>query len=206
MMRVHKKTLPGSILVITNLSQEELKVASHPCGICCKNFSSSKVCILISLHDAKIFTVFDFNFMQNLSNHLTTCKGKFLYPCSYCQATFVSREQYTSHLMSVHKPDTGFAETAVFVGETGHKTRMNRDSAPVSTERSLVYLEPNVKNEAQIFNETVISNLRVLLHYDVALGKRISVRLLCRALIQKFEGDQVLTKPFYCQTKPVILK
>jgi hypothetical protein len=29
--------------IISNLTAEEEKVASHPCGICCKNFSSASV-------------------------------------------------------------------------------------------------------------------------------------------------------------------
>lgn len=43
MQNLHSESLPQQILVVTNLSQEELKVASFPCASCCKNFSSDKV-------------------------------------------------------------------------------------------------------------------------------------------------------------------
>ena len=43
MEQLHSEALPPTILVVSNLSQEELKVASFPCASCCKNFSSSKV-------------------------------------------------------------------------------------------------------------------------------------------------------------------
>ena len=39
----HSQKLPKSLLTISRLSLEEIKIASHPCGICCKNFSSATV-------------------------------------------------------------------------------------------------------------------------------------------------------------------
>lgn len=108
--------------------------------------------------------------------------------------------------MKTHKPQTDFRETAVFIGDSSSKTKTDKKLQPISTERSLVYLNSNVTTEDQIFNPNVVSALRSLLQYDVAMGKRISVRLLCRALIQKFEGDQIITKPFYCQTMQVMFK
>lgn len=201
MRRVHNESLPSSLLVISNLNESELRVASFPCGICCKNFSSSKV----HTRTHKYFNVLiNCVIVQNLSAHLAYCKGKYLYPCVYCRDTFISREDYTQHLMHSHKPQTPFQETAVFVGESSHKTKYDKNNVPLSTERSLVYLQPHVTTKEEIFSSAVISNLRALLHYDVALGKRISVRMLCRALIQKFEGDDVINKPFFCQTKQVI--
>lgn len=115
----------------------------------------------------------------------------------------MTRGDYTSHLVNNHKPQTSFKETAVFIGDSSHKTRKDENLQPVSTERSLVLLAPNLCTKEEIFNPSVISGLRTLLHYDVAMGKRISVRLLCRALIQKYEDDDVITKPFFCQTSQV---
>ena len=43
MRGVHSQKLPKSLLTISRLSLEELKIASHPCGVCCKNFSSATV-------------------------------------------------------------------------------------------------------------------------------------------------------------------
>ena len=43
-MRSHQKRLEG-LQVISNLSAAEEKVSSHPCGICCRNFSSASVSI-----------------------------------------------------------------------------------------------------------------------------------------------------------------
>ena len=40
---MHQKPLGGMYTIISNLTAEEEKVASHPCGICCKNFSSASV-------------------------------------------------------------------------------------------------------------------------------------------------------------------
>lgn len=51
MRTVHHKPHPPSALVITNLPEAEIRVTSNQCGICCKNFSSSKV-----IH--QIFSVF----------------------------------------------------------------------------------------------------------------------------------------------------
>ena len=128
-----------------------------------------------------------------------------MYPCVYCNKTFMTRNDYTHHLVSDHKPKTRFQETGIFVGDTAHKTKF-RKNHPVSSERSLVFMVPGLTTQAEIFNPNVVSNLRQLLHYDIALGKRISVRMLCRSLIQKHDGDTEITKGYYCQTLPVILK
>ena len=40
---MHQKPLGGMYTVISNLTVEEEKVTSHPCGICCKNYSSALV-------------------------------------------------------------------------------------------------------------------------------------------------------------------
>ena len=43
MALVHQKSLEGLYTVISNLSPDEEKIASHPCGNCCRNFSSARV-------------------------------------------------------------------------------------------------------------------------------------------------------------------
>ena len=40
---VHQKSLGGVYTVISNLTADEERVSSHPCGICCRNFSSANV-------------------------------------------------------------------------------------------------------------------------------------------------------------------
>lgn len=67
----------------------------------------------------------------------------------------------------------------------------------------MVLLTPNLKEQHEVFNEEVMAGLRSLLNFDVAMAKRISVKLLCRSLIQKYQDDDIITKPFYCQTQQV---
>ena len=138
-----------------------------------------------------------------MKNHIRTCKGKYLYPCDYCQQTFMERDEYASHLVNTHRPKTDFKETGIFIGDTNSKTIYNEHQQPVAAERTLVYMEPNVMTEEQIFNPAVISSLRDLLRFEIALSKRVSVRLLCRALTQKFEDDNIITRVFYGQTNQV---
>lgn len=117
----------------------------------------------------------------------------------------MDREEYTKHVTTSHVPQTDFKETAVFVGQT-NTTKTDADQLPTARDRTLVFLEPNVMNEDQIFSPAVKESLRTLLHYDVALAKRISARLLCRALVEKFEDDTVITRSFYAQTSQVFMR
>jgi uncharacterized C2H2 Zn-finger protein len=163
---VHQKPLGGMYTIISNLTAEEEKVSSHPCGICCKNFSSASV--RTNYYDVLYFlNIFT---LQALRNHRRACKGKYLFSCTYCTEKFQDRKDFIQHLNKKHKPTiTGFQQTAVFVGDSSDKIKTNKLGIPKASERSLVILQPHLTTTDEIFSPQVCSELRKLMEWD--LGK-----------------------------------
>ena len=116
-----------------------------------------------NLYILNIFT------LQALSNHRRTCKGKFLFSCTYCTEKFQDRKEFIQHLNENHKPSTDFQQTAVFVGDSSGKVKTNKLGIPKASERSLVILQPHITTTDEIFNPQVCSELRKLMEWD--LGK-----------------------------------
>ena len=106
---------------------------------------------------------------QNLKNHMRTCKGKFIFTCTYCPAKFADREKFTSHLIKNHKPQSNFETTSIFVGETSNKVRNYGKGVPKYSERSLVILTPHLTTTDEIFTLDVKSELRKLMEWDLGM-------------------------------------
>lgn len=138
----HKENLDGSYTVISELTQEEEKVSSHPCGICCKNFSNA----------------------GGLRNHVRTCKGKYLYSCPYCFEKYEEREDFTQHIVAEHRPETDFEKTGVFVGENRLKRKATVDRA---VERSIVLMVPGLTTTDEVFTQKIKTEMIKLLRYDL---------------------------------------
>ena len=97
---------------------------------------------------------------------MRTCKGKFIYTCTYCTEKFEDREKFNSHLIKNHKPQSNFETTAIFVGDGSYKIRTGKRSTKFS-ERSLVILTPRLTTTDEIFNSDVKSELRKLMEWDL---------------------------------------
>lgn len=85
----------------------------------------------------------------------------------------MSRQDFSKHLIDVHKPKTEFQQTGVFVGDSSDKIKTNRYGVPKSTERSLIIMSPHLTTTDEVFTPEVQSELRKLLEWDLGIYFKI---------------------------------
>ena len=149
--------------------QKDATLSAFQCRICCAVMSTE----------------------TGLRKHQNTCRGKYLYTCSYCSTTFKERDVYTKHLEDSHFPDNDFEITGVFVGRKQKIDRKRGTKSIASTERSIVMLTPGITAVSEIFTEAVNSGLRRIIEWEIANHGRISSRIVCNSIISKDNGDEV---------------
>ena len=94
------------------------------------------------------------NFVKKaqLNDHKTKCTGKQMFACSICGAGFQSHEVMVEHVKKMHKFDSSFKTTGIFVGKScvQNKTRGKKTPLGRVYEKCHVPLTPGLNHVNQV--------------------------------------------------------
>ena len=154
--------------VIDNLAPE----VENYCHKCIKNFTKK----------------------AQLDKHKLKCTGKQMFACSICGVGFQSHEAMVEHVKKMHKFDSSFKTTGIFVGKSRvqNKTRGKKTPLGCVYEKCHVPLTPGLNHVNQVLTPQLKKEILLFLRKEVVVNTVLNFHLVLSAVLAKPEsGNRV---------------
>jgi uncharacterized C2H2 Zn-finger protein len=136
------------------------------------------------------------NFVKKaqLNDHKTKCTGKQMFACSICGAGFQSHEVMVEHVKKMHKFDSSFKTTGIFVGKSRVQNKTRGKKTPLGRvyEKCHVPLTPGLNHVNQVLTPQLKKEILLFLKKEVAVNTILNFHFFLSAVLAKPEsGNRV---------------